>query len=194
MESAIPPPARRPAVVTSAALVLIAAASAVAVAWPSLPFAAPAPAQRVAVVTRQLGDGPPAVGRTAPDLEWAMPDGTLRRLSDLRGATVIVNFWATWCEPCREELPALDRVARSGQATVLAVDVDESPEKIDAFLASLRLDSVTAILDTGSATAKRWGVIGLPTSFFIGPDGVIRHVEMRGMDEQVIREGLAKAR
>ncbi|HEX4744256.1 MAG TPA: TlpA disulfide reductase family protein [Candidatus Limnocylindria bacterium] len=184
---------------TNLALAAIALASAVALAWPALPWSAGAgevPA-RAGVVLRAI-DGPadsPRIGGQAPDFEWTTPAGKTQRLSQLRGRTVVLNFWATWCEPCREEMPALDRAAQADPAlAVLALDLDESADKIDSFIASYRIAKVEAILDAGKKMATRYGVVGLPTTFFIGPDGIVRHLEIRGMDAAVIQAGLAKAR
>ena len=184
---------------TNLALGAIALASAVALAWPALPWVAgsgEAPA-RAGVVLRAI-EGPadsPRIGGQAPDFEWTTPAGKIQRLSELRGRTVVLNFWATWCEPCREEMPALDRAAQADPAlAVLALDLDESADKIDSFIASYRITKVEPILDAGKKMATRYGVVGLPTTFFIGPDGIVRHLEIRGMDAAVIQAGVAKAR
>jgi len=179
-------------------LVAVALVSVAAVLWPVQPFAGPREAPvRAGVVLRTVDDPAafPRLGGVAPDFEWATPAGSVRRLTELRGRTVVVNFWATWCEPCREEMPALDRVAQADPAlAVLALDLDESADKIDAFIESYRILKVEPILDAGKKMATRYAVVALPTTFFIGPDGVIRHLEIRGMDAAVIRSGVGKAR
>lgn len=191
--------ARDPRLFANVALGLIALASVVALAWPALPWsgATGEVPTRAGVVLRAI-DGPadsPRIGGQAPDFEWTAPGGKTQRLSDLRGRTVVLNFWATWCEPCREEMPALDRAAQADPAlAVLALDLDESADKIDGFIASYRIQKVAPILDAGKKMATRYGVVGLPTTFFIGPDGVVRHLEIRGMDDAIIRAGIEKAR
>ena len=173
-------------------LAAIAVASLTALAWPALPWGVGSGEvpTRAGVVLRpidQTGDSPRVRGR-APDFEWATPAGQLRRLSELRGRTVVLNFWATWCEPCREEMPALDRAAQADRTlVVLALDLDESADKIDGFIESYRITMIEPILDAGKKMATRYGVVGLPTTFFIGPDGIVRHLEIRGMDAAVIR-------
>ena len=177
----------------------IALASVVALAWPVLPWST-GPREvptRAGVVLRAIDrpDDSPRIGGQAPDFEWTTPAGKTQRLSDLRGKTVVLNFWATWCEPCREEMPALDRAAQADPAlAVLALDLDESADKIDAFIESYRIAKVEPILDAGKKMATRYGVVGLPTTFFIGPDGIVRHLEIRGMDAAVLQAGLATAR
>ena len=106
---------RMPRVVTAIVVGAIALASLVALVWPSLPMnQAAAGPTAVGVVRRQV-DGPNMAGRIgaqAPDFEWNAPDGSTRTLASLRGKVVVMNFWATWCKPCRTEMPALNSVAR----------------------------------------------------------------------------------
>lgn len=188
-----------PKLVANILLATIALASLTALAWPVLPWST-GPRDvptRAGVVLRAIdrdGDSP-RVGGQAPDFEWTTPTGQLRRLSDLRGRTVVVNFWATWCAPCREEMPALDRAAQADPAlAVLALDLDESAEKVDGFIESYRITRAEPILDAGKKVATRYAVVGLPTTVFIGPDGIVRHLEIRGMDETTIRAGLERSR
>ena len=189
----------KPKLAANLLLAAIAVASLTALAWPVLPWSV-GPREvptRAGVVIRALEDArdSPRVGGQAPDFEWTTPAGRLRRLSELRGRTVLVNFWATWCEPCREEMPALDRAAQAdARLVVLALDLDESAETIDGFIESYRIAKIEPILDAGKKMATRYGVVGLPTTFFIGPDGIIRHLEIRGMDDAIIRAGLEKSR
>jgi len=184
-----------------AALVLgaIAFASLVALLWPALPFSqAPLGQVRVNVITRQIeasGSGG-VVGKPAPDFEWATPDGRTQRFSDLRGAPVVVNFWATWCVPCREEMPALERVAKSDSAArFLAVDLDEDGERIRGFFDRLGIEALVPMLDVNAQAARRFGVVSLPITFFVDAGGVVRDLEVGGpMTDARIRAGLAKAR
>ena len=196
--AAITAPSGRPRLLANLVLAAIAIASVAALLWPALPLAGPREAPvRAGVVLRTLDDPAtfPRLGGIAPDFEWVTPAGPIRRLSELRGRTVVVNFWATWCEPCREEMPALDRAAAADPTlVVLALDLDEDAAKIDAFLDSYGIRRLEAVLDAGKKVATRYGVVGLPSTFFIGPDGIVRHLEMRGMSDAVIAGGIAKAR
>ena len=134
---------------------------------------------------------------TAPgtDFEWTSLDGQTLRLSTYRGKVVVVNFWATWCPPCREEMPALQRVAASEpDVVVLEVDLMEPGDKARSFLDSLGLDRLQPVLDSDGATTRRYGVLTLPSTFFVDKDGVIRHLELRQMTEAMIRTGTQKAR
>ena len=176
----------------------IALASLTALVWPSLPFTRPGAGDGdVPVIAAQIEDAAAAgrVGAPAPNFTWSGSGGSTR-LSDLRGGVVIVNFWATWCVPCRQEMPALDRIARSEpDVTVVEVDLQESGVKVRSFIDQLGLDRLVPVLDTDGATTRRFGVLSLPSTFFIDRDGIIRHVELGGpLSDAQIRQGLAKAR
>lgn len=118
----------------------------------------------------------PEVGRRAPDFTLTLVQGETVSLSQFRGRPVVVNFWATWCPPCVEELPAFQRVADEGRAAVLAVNVGDSGGEAAAFLREHGIDLPVA-LDTQGDMITRYRVAGLPQTFFIDADGVVRHVE-----------------
>jgi thiol-disulfide isomerase/thioredoxin len=173
----------------------IALASLAALVWPLLNK--PASVTDAGVIRAQIeADGAAGrIGATAPDFEWTDLDGKTVRLSSYRGKVVVVNFWATWCLPCREEMPALQRVAASEpDVVVLEVDLMEPGDKARSFLDSLGLDRLQPVLDSDGATARRYGVLTLPSTFFIDRDSVVRHLELRQMTEAMIRTGIQKAR
>lgn len=134
------------------------------------------------------------IGDPAPDFAWNAPDGTPRTLSGLRGRVVVMNFWATWCVPCRTEMPALQRVAATSDAVFLAVNFEEPSATTTPYLDELALDRLTPVLDLDGAIARRYGIFALPQIFFIDAAGVIRHIE-RGqvVGEEQIRRGIVKA-
>ena len=103
----------------------IAVASMAALLWPVLNR--PAAATDAGVIRAQIeADGAAGrIGAPAPDFEWTDLDGRTLRLSSYRGKVVVVNFWATWCPPCREEMPALQRVAALHAERALRVARDE---------------------------------------------------------------------
>ena len=110
-----------------------------------------------------------------PPLELADAEGANHRLADYRGKVVLVNFWATWCEPCRAELPTLERlrVALAGKPfVILAVQMGGSARTAQDVAQSLRL-RFPLLLDRKSTATARWGVDTLPTTFLIRPDGEI---------------------
>lgn len=189
---------RMPRAIAAVIIGAIALASLVALAWPSLPvtqlFHGPT---EVGVIRRLVPDASaaPRITGIAPDFEWNAPDGKTVKLSDLRGKVVVINFWATWCRPCREEMPAMQRVARSSDAVFLAVDLMEDGAKVRSFMDSLALDRLTPLLDLDGAVARRYAVLQLPQTFFVDATGVIRHIELGGtLDEAAVRGGIDKAR
>ena len=125
----------------------------------------------------QGGELKPWTGGTTPALELRDPAGKPHKLADYRGKVVVVNFWATWCDPCREEMPSLQalRMELAGKGfEVLAVNLMESEEKIAAYRESELID-LPVLMDRDGAAAKRWKVSMLPTSFVIDRKGAIRY-------------------
>src|SRR5512146_942169 len=119
----------------------------------------------------------PWKGGTTPSLELKDLDGRLYRLADYRGKVVLVNFWATWCEPCRQEMPSIERLraALAGRPfVVLAVNLDEPEARIRKFLGQTAVD-YPILLDPGSRAAKSWNARILPASFVIGRNGRVRY-------------------
>ncbi|MFL5409733.1 MAG: peroxiredoxin family protein [Myxococcales bacterium] len=116
----------------------------------------------------------------APPLALSDTSGAKHRLSDYRGKAVLVNFWATWCEPCREELPSLERLRASLASkpfAVLAVQMGGSPRTARDIVQELGL-RFPVLLDSDSSVTKAWEVSVLPTTFLIAPDGSVaaKHV------------------
>ena len=119
----------------------------------------------------------PWTGGATPALELRDPAGKLHKLADYRGKVVVVNFWATWCPPCREEMPSMQalRMELAGKGfEVLAVNLMESSERIAAFRDSELID-LPVLMDRDGAAAKRWKVGMLPASFVIDRKGAIRY-------------------
>ena len=126
----------------------------------------------------------PANGALAQPLVLKTLDGAVHDLAQYRGKVVLVNFWATWCEPCREEMPSLERLKEKfgGQPfEVLAVNVDEPEARVRAFLEKTPLQ-LTVILDPGKAVTKRWNARILPASYLIGRDGRVRYSVVGDID------------
>ena len=136
---------------------------------------------------------PVTIGRSAPDFAWVDVQGERQRLADLRGRVVVVNFWATWCAPCREELPALDALARDDGVVVLAVNLHQDPEQALGFLGSLGVRDLRALLDPDGETSRRYGVVVLPVTVFIDSHGTVRHVEHGGPQTLEALRGLVES-
>jgi thiol-disulfide isomerase/thioredoxin len=120
---------------------------------------------------RTWSGGPP------PALDLMGLDGRHYRLADFRGKVVLVNFWATWCGPCRDEMPSIQRLKErlpGRRFIVLAVNLDEPESRIRRFLSQITVN-LTVLLDPERKVAKAWNARILPASFVIGPDGRIRY-------------------
>lgn len=136
----------------------------------------------------------PVAGRPAPDFTLQSDDGQTITLSDLRGQVVVLNFWATWCPPCRAEMPALEEVyqaRREDGLVVLAVDQAESQSQVSAFREELAL-TFPLLLDPGYVVSDEYRIRLLPSTFFIDRAGVIRGVVYGGpMNRALIESKVA---
>jgi thiol-disulfide isomerase/thioredoxin len=111
-------------------------------------------------------------------------DGRPRSLAEYRGRVLLINFWATWCEPCRDEMPSLHRLRErlAGQPfDVVAVNYGESAARVSEFLTRERLD-LTVLLDPNQEAARAWRVRVLPGSFLVGADGQVRYIVIGELD------------
>jgi len=111
-------------------------------------------------------------------------DGGPQDLKTQRGKVVLVNFWATWCEPCRDEMPSIQRLherMRGKPFAVLLVNVDEPEARVRRYLADAKID-LPVLLDRNKQAIREWGVRVMPTSFIIGPDGRTRYQAIGDID------------
>ena len=140
----------------------------------------------------------PLVGQPAPDfalpvldLQAAGPDGVETsgdtvRLSDLRGDVVVMNFFASWCGPCRIEHPALTRVAARYDdrgVRFLGVVYNDTPAAVRSYVRQLGGQNYPALLDPGQRVAIDYGLVGVPETFFIAPDGRVATKVFSVVDE-----------
>lgn len=138
-----------------------------------------------------------SVGSQAPEIELKDLNDETVRLSDLRGKPVLVNFWATWCAPCRFEMPLMEKKYRaykeSEKFVILAVDVkdDSGVDAVRNFISELSL-TFPVLLDSDGSAETAYHILGLPMSFFIDRRGVIRATRVGAMSEQYIDEQLQK--
>ena len=144
------------------------------------------PARRAASILL-LGFAPWSVSANAPIKAWtggATPpfelsalDGRKVELASLRGRVVLINYWATWCEPCREEMPAIERLRAKMKGRpfeVLAVNYGESEERVSSFVAKLNL-TMPILLDPYKNSVEDWKVRGLPMTFLVDARGRVRY-------------------
>ncbi len=119
----------------------------------------------------QVHDSP----RDLPELGFETRDGTALDLSDSAGKVRVLNFWATWCAPCRTEKPSLDRLQAElggGEFEVIAIATGRNTEaSIEKFNAEVGIKHLTTYLDPGSQAARSVGVLGLPVSILVDREG-----------------------
>ncbi len=128
-----------------------------------------------------IPSSPPAPALRLPDL-----DGEMVELESLRGQVVVVNFWATWCPPCRREMPSLEHLVqktRDQGVTVLAVNIGEDVDTVFAFIGQLDpAPSFPLLFDQEAGTLEAWDVKGLPTTFVVAPDGTLAYRAIGGRE------------
>jgi len=130
------------------------------------------------------------VGAPAPDFSLpALNDSFMINLADYRGKIVYLDFWSSWCLPCRISLPALSALRdefSDDDFEIIAIDVDRIPQEGRDFLKRYPVSYPVASDSTGQA-AERYHLVGMPTSFIVDRQGIVRHVK-RGFKEQDIKE------
>jgi len=118
----------------------------------------------------------PSVGNPAPDFQLSDLDGKTVSLSDFQGKPVLLNFWASWCRPCRVEMPHIQQVneewADKG-LVVLAINTGETPSEVKKFMRDYEL-SLPVLLDTKRVVTEKYEVWSIPTTIFIDKDGIIQ--------------------
>ena len=127
--------------------------------------------------TTAAADFKPWTGGALPAFVLKDLDGVEHRLADFRGKVVLVNFWATWCGPCRDEMPSIQdlRSQLKGKPfAVLAINLDEPESRVRKFLAQWKVD-LPVLLDPDRKVAREWNARILPATYIIGPDGRIRY-------------------
>src|SRR5438132_3644744 len=145
--------------------------------------------------TGALDDQAPVIGEPAPNFALKDTSGRLVTLSELRGRVVWVNFWATWCAPCKQELPAIQKLydEKHGDGLdVVEVNWQESKQSASDFWDSMAL-SLPMVLDRGGDVFSQYKLRGLPDSFFVDRDGKIAAMYFGFLNEKRARDKLAAA-
>ena len=144
--------------------------------------------------TESKNSGPPSVGDTAYDFSLVDLDGNTHTLSDFRGQPVIINFWATWCAPCRIEMPelqaAFERYEDDG-LVILALDNDESPDAVRSFFYDEMDLTFTPLLDDGADVSELYSVFNFPSTYFVNAEGEITAIHLGPMVESQIDSYMA---
>ena len=154
----------------------------------SLLPAAPKPA-----LQSGMQSGMPKEGQPIPDFELPTLDGQRTvRLSDLRGSPVLINFWATWCGPCKQEMPLLVEQYNWNKGKglrVLAIDtlLNDNRDDMRAFAKQFNMN-FDVLVDETDAIAGGWEVMGLPTTFFVKPDGTVAKVHVGQLTADQLKE------
>ncbi len=135
----------------------------------------------------------PRVDRYPPDFALQTIDGEVIKLSELRGKPVWINFWATWCPPCRAEMPEMKQKYAKLKAqglVIIGVDVGEDTEIVNQFVTSKGFDW-TFVVDDTNAISQQYLVSGIPAHFFVGRDGLIKAVQLGGIPGNMMDRHLA---
>ena len=135
----------------------------------------------------QLNQPPiaPELDAIAPDFELTNAQGEAVRLSELRGQTVVLNFWATWCGPCALEMPILQSIFNVGHTAVLAVNLGETPGTIRAWQQEYKL-TYALLVDEPQRTAALYRLRGQPSTYVISPTGIIKAIFFGPVSEQAL--------
>lgn len=132
--------------------------------------------------------GSVAIGEQAPVFTLANLRGQRVSLRDFRRGTTLVNFWASWCDPCKKEVPILNELQQSLSAsgvTIVGISVEEPREAVDAFVRKHQIQ-YPVLLDSDGSISRRYGLVGLPMNVIVDRDGVISMVKSGAVDEPMI--------
>jgi thiol-disulfide isomerase/thioredoxin len=127
---------------------------------------------------QQMGVARPKTSKPAPDFVLHDLDGKTVSLNQFKGKPILINFWATWCGPCKEELPSMQRLHEAsksnGDIQILAISIDRfNIEKVNQYARDLKL-TFPILLDPDRVARKPYFVRGLPTSYLVDADGKLQ--------------------
>lgn len=136
----------------------------------------------------------PRVGKEAPDFTVQALDGQYYKLSDFRGRPVWINFWASWCPPCRAENPDIQAVYDTNKAdglVVLGIAIGEEDGTVRGYVGRTNL-TYTIGLDRGTDIAAAYRIVGIPTHFFVDRDGILREWRIGSMSKKTMEKKVAE--
>lgn len=137
---------------------------------------------------------PAEVGHSAPEFSLKNLEGETISLDHFRGKVVFLNFWATWCVPCRGEMPLLQQFAREngGSTVVLGINLDEPIDQVASFAAEAGI-TFPILLDTGSEVVTRYAIRGYPTTVVVDRDGNIQAIHIGTLTQSTLADYLEQA-
>ncbi|MDF2556584.1 MAG: alkyl hydroperoxide reductase [Bacillales bacterium] len=120
------------------------------------------------------------IGKEAPDFSLKNIQGDTVKLSDYRGKKVMVNFWATWCPPCQEEMPEIERFYKENpDVIILSVNIDTTQD-IQGFINEYKT-TFPVLLDEDKSVSKAYGTFKIPETYFINADGIVKYKQVGAM-------------
>lgn len=133
-------------------------------------------------------------GDMAPDFELELMNGEKVKLSDYRGEKVMLNFWATWCPPCRAEMPDMQKLHENKDVTILAVDLFDTESKIEHVEEFIEDYGVTfkVLLDKDSDVSTKYGIQPIPTTYMINSEGIIENMAFGALNYELMVQELDK--
>lgn len=137
-----------------------------------------------AELLRSLGLYPVVDNQLLPDISFVDQNGKELRLSDFHGSVILLNFWATWCPPCRAEMPSMEELSKkleNSDFVMIPINVQESSELVEAFLEDSEID-FPVYYDFDGSAAREVGIIGFPTSVLIDRDAAVRAAVVGGFE------------
>ncbi|MED3551940.1 peroxiredoxin family protein [Cytobacillus praedii] len=129
-----------------------------------------------------------AVGLKAPDFELKNLAGETVRLSDFKGQKIMLNFWATWCPPCKKEMPDMQKFFELAKNDVVILAVNIDPEADVAGFAKKMDVHFPILLDEKDKVSSIYKILTIPTTYFIDEDGIIRHKHLSAMTVEMMKE------
>lgn len=135
--------------------------------------------------------GPEGIGRLAPRIELPLLDGRLLDTAEFAGQPLWINFMATWCPQCQDELPMMEglQATLGDRLTILVVDVGESREQVEGFIEGLNVDLPVAV-DSAAVVRDQWGAYALPMHFWVDGDGYVQAILFGGAPVEAFRDSI----
>ena len=130
-------------------------------------------------------------GSPAPDFSLPSLNGENLKLSDLRGKAVLINFWAIWCDPCKEEMPLLESLSEEygEELAVIAINEGDSVVEAENFLEEENI-KLTVLLDEDRKVGEKYKIGGYPTSIFIDKEGIIQAIYLGELSQKQLKSNL----